>query len=407
MNRGGVGPGAAPDQRQMPQDEGTSPGRQDGGTSPGGFNPAGNEGQGPIPGFGGGGPQGREGGGAFGTGQAGPLRLFQTELSGQISWLLPFAAFACAGLLAGIRRRKPLTAKQKETLFWLAWLLPSRVFFSVAGFFHHSYLIMLAPPIAALAGAGWVELWNQYRDKEGWKRWLLPAGLLTATAFELYVLQTYQKQIGMGWSIGIGAAGIGLSLVLFLTAKKQKLSSIAAMAGMLVLLAAPLYWAATPLLYGVNDTLPQAGPNQQGFGQRQDMGGGPNSGINDKLLEYVTRNNTGETYLFAATDSHTAAPYIIETGKAVMAMGGFSGSDPILTVEKLQKMVANKEVKYFLISSGSGFGGRGGGGSSEVMDWIRANSTEVPKEEWQTTTNSSQGGPMGMENDRTLYKINQ
>ena len=373
---------------------------------------------------GGGRPPGQGGGGAFGTGQAGPLRLFQSELSGQASWLLPFVAFACVGLLAGIRFRKPLTDKQNETLFWLAWLLPSMVFFSVAGFFHHYYLIMLAPSIAALAGAGWVELWNQYRDKEGWKRWLLPAGLLTATVFELYVLQPYQKQIDIGWSIGIGAAGIALSIVLILAAKKEKLSSMAAIAGMLVLLMGPMYWAATPLLYGDNNMLPQAGPSGRGSsvqappsqgssaqappglglsGQRPGMRGGPNTSINDKLLEYVTRNNTGEKYLFATTDSNTAAPYIIETGKAVMAMGGFSGSDPILTVEKLKQMVANKEVKYFLIPSG--FGGRD---NNEVMDWIRIHSTEVPQEEWQTNSAQAgpQGGPMGMGNDRTLYKIN-
>lgn len=418
MNRDGMGPGAVPDQRQMPPGGNNMPDRQqvpqdgnnmpnppqmpqDGNNVQGGFGPDGNGRPGPMPG--GGGPPGRGGGGMFGTGQAGPLRLFQSALSGQASWLLPFVMFACVGLPAGIRRRRPLTDKQKETLFWLAWLFPAMAFFSAAGFFHHYYLIMLAPPIAALAGAGWVELWNQYRNKEGWKRWLLPAGLLTTTVFELYVLQPYQGQIGMGWSTGIGAAGIGLALALFLATKKQKLSLIAAMAGMLVLLVAPLYWAATPLLYGDNSMLPQAGPGQEAFGHRQGMGGGPNSGINKQLLEYVTQNNTGETYLFATTDSHTAAPYIIETGKAVMAMGGFSGNDPILTVEKLKQMVAKKEVKYFLIPSGSGFGGRGGG-DSEVLAWIRANGTEVPKEEWQSS--SPQGGPVGMRSVKTLYKIN-
>jgi len=405
MNRG---PGAAPNQKQMPPDGNNMPHLQqmpqDRNNRPGGFGPDGNGRPVPMPG--GDGPPGQRGGGMFGTGKPGSLRLFQSELSGQASWLLPFVAFAGVGLLAGLRRRRPLADKQKETLFWLAWLLPAMAFFSAAGFFHHYYLIMLAPPIAALAGAGWVELWCQYRDREGWKRWLLPAGLLATTAFELVVLQPYQKQIGMGWSIGIGAAGIGLSLVLFLAAKKQTLASMAAMAGMLVLLVAPLYWAATPLLYGDNSMLPQAGPKQQGFGQRHGMGGGPNFGINDKLLEYVTENNTGETYLFATTDSHTAQSYIIDTGKAVMAMGGFSGSDPILTVEKLKQMVANKEVKFFLIpSSGSG---RGGGGSSEVLDWIRTNSTEVPKEEWQSNSDQGgpQGGPMGMGNNETLYRIN-
>lgn len=247
--------------------------------------------------------------------------------------------------------------------------------------------------------------------------WLLPAGLLAATAFELYVLQPYQEQIGMGWSVGIGAAGIGLSLVMVLAAKKQKLSSVAAVAAMLVLLAAPLYWSATPILYGGNSMLPQAGPSGRGlsgqappsrgtYGQEQGAGGGTNSGAKDnkdKLLEYVTKNNTGEEYLFMTTNSNTAAPYIIETGKAVIAMGGFSGNDSALTVERLKQLVADKKVKFFLIPSGSG----GRGGSGEVLDWIRANSTEVPKEEWQAGSTQGGSGPMGMGNGNTLYEINK
>jgi 4-amino-4-deoxy-L-arabinose transferase-like glycosyltransferase len=447
MHRGGMGAGVQgwgmANGRQMSQgqDWGRMTDRQQMGQGtnnmPGSFVPDGNGRQAAMHGFAGNGPQGRGGGGMFGTGQPGPLRLFQTELSGQTSWLLPFVAFACVGMLAGIRRRKPLSDKQKETLFWLAWLLPGMAFFSVAGFFHQYYLIMLAPPIAALAGAGWVELWNQYRNKEGWKKWLLPSGLLATTAFELVVLQPYQEQIGSGWSIGIGAAGIGLSLVLFVAAK-EKWTPIAAMAGMLVLLVAPLYWAATPILYGDNSTIPQAGPNQRGFGfgprlemrdgfgpgasaqspglqrfsARAGMRGGPESRINTKLLQYVTKHNTGEKYLFATTNANTAAPYIIETGKPVMAMGGFSGSDPILTVSKLQEMVKNKEVKYFLIPSRSdfrGFGGFGGrSGSSEVLDWIRAHSKEVPKSEWQANSSQGgQGGPMGFGGEETLYEIKE
>lgn len=291
-------------------------------------------------------------------------------------------------------------------MFWLAWLLPTMAFFSVAGFFHQYYLIMLAPPIAALAGAGWVELWKLYRDREGWKMWLLPAGLLAATAFELYVLQPYQGQLGMGWSIGTGAAGIGLSLVLVLAAKKEKLSSVAAVAAMLVLLTAPLYWSATPILFGGNSMLPQAGlsgrgPSGQAPPGRETYGQDSTKDNKDKLLEYVTRNNTGEEYLFMTTNSQTAAPYIIETGKAVIAMGGFSGNDSALTVEKLKQLVADKKVKFFLIPSGPG----GRGGSNEVPDWIRVNSTEVPGEEWQSGSAQSGPGPMG--NGNTLYQINK
>ncbi|MCY9692099.1 hypothetical protein [Paenibacillus alginolyticus] len=175
--------------------------------------------------------------------------MFQSALSGQISWLIPFAAFGALALLVGIRRKKPMTAKQFETLFWLAWLLPAAAFFSVAGFFHQYYLIMLAAPISALVGVGWTELWNHYRERSGWKMWLLPAAIAVTTAFEVYMIMPYNSQIGSGWAIGVGMAGAAAALILVLADKKEKLAHKAAILGLLTLLAAPLYWAATAPLW--------------------------------------------------------------------------------------------------------------------------------------------------------------
>lgn len=371
-------------------------------------------------------------GGMFNTGTAGPLRLFQSQLSGQISWLLPFALLGAAGLLLGLCRKQSLTDKHKESIFWLAWLLPAMGFFSVAGFFHQYYLIMLAPPIAALTGAGWVELFNFNRNLDGWKKWLLPVGLIGTTAFEIYVLLPYKTQIGLGLPIAVGAVGIGVSLILCLPSNtRTSIRSAAAVGGILILLAAPLFWAATPLLYGGNSMLPEAGPQLKSSGnsgmpgqmqgrrqnetqdgtqdetqnQPQDQpktqaAGQSKENVDAKLLAYLTDNNTGEKYLFATTNAGTAETYIIKTGKAVMAMGGFSGSDPILSVDKLKQMVANKEIKYFLSSSGGP-----GGGSSEVTAWIIKNGKEVPQAEWETSIENPIGG-MGMNGSSTLYKIN-
>ena len=160
--------------------------------------------------------------------------------------------------------------------------------------------------------------------------------------------------------------------------------------------------------------LPAAGPTSsgngmgmpgqaQGKGQTQGQSLGKTAGqsqenIDTNLLSYLTDNNTGEKYLFATTNAGTAEAYIIKTGKAVMAMGGFSGSDPILSVDKLKQMVANKEVKYFLSSAGGP-----GGGSSEVQAWIIQNGKVVPQTAWQSSTGNSSGG---MNASQTLYEIN-
>ncbi|MCG0588793.1 ArnT family glycosyltransferase [Bacillus velezensis] len=389
--------------------------------------PSGGQGGPPSGGDGGGGKSGagtgskmQSGSGMFGTGTPGPLRLFQTELSDQISWLLPFAIFGMAGLLiAGARERRRLSAEQKETIFWAAWLVPIAGFFSVAEFFHHYYLIMLAPPIAALVGAGWVALVHLYRKQAGWKTWLLPAAILVTTGFELFILRNYNDQIGAGWSIGAGVLGAVAAIALFVFKQRQKpLSYYVSLAALLVLMVMPIYWASTPLLYGGNSSLPETGPqlaSTSGKGMGMD-----NASVNTKLINYLEKHNAGADYLFAATDSNTAAPYIIKTKKAVMAIGGFSGSDPAITLTQFKKLVKEGKVKYFLTS------GMGKGGNNDIVQWVEKNGKKVSSDKWQSSTDQKtknsdsadtktskaagknsrmSGGPGGMNQSASLYEL--
>lgn len=393
------------------------------------------------------------GGGMFGTGEKGPLRLFQSELSGQASWLLPFVAFASIGLLAGLRR-KNRTNKQNETIFWLAWLLPAMEFFSVAGFFHQYYLIMLAPPIAALFGAGWTQLYEDYKNQSNWKSWFLPIAVILTAGFQWYIIHPYDDVIGSGWSISVAIIGIVFALALvWFKNKEMKLNHSISVIGLLFLLIGPLYWATTPITYGGNSMLPAAGPETTGsmggfagempasngsngfdgnsgtlsnlespigpsnnkqtnmsnakqswnmINKRQ--GGRGNVSIDKKTLIYLKKNNTGEKYLFATTSYQTAAPYVIDEGESVITLGGFSGSDPVYTVEKLKKLISSGQVKYFLITDG---GMRSG--SSEVIQWIKKHGEKIPSKVWKTTQkNSDKGfhnmrGPGG--DSDTLFKV--
>ncbi|MFP3634695.1 glycosyltransferase family 39 protein [Bacillus sp. SIMBA_033] len=398
-----------------PPSNGKMPSGGQGGPSSGGDGPGGGGKSGA-----GTGSKMQSGSGMFGTGTPGPLRLFQTELSDQISWLLPFAIFGMAGLLiAGARERRRLSAEQKETIFWAAWLLPIAGFFSVAEFFHHYYLIMLAPPIAALVGAGWVALVHLYRKHAGWKTWLLPAAILVTTGLELFILRNYNDQIGAGWSIGAGVLGAVAAIALFVFKQRQKpLSYYVSLAALLVLMVMPIYWASTPLLYGGNSSLPETGPqlaSTSGKGMGMD-----NASVNTKLINYLEKHNAGADYLFATTDSNTAAPYIIKTKKAVMAIGGFSGSDPAITLTQFKKLVKEGKVKYFLTS------GMGKGGNNDIVQWVEKNGKKVSSDKWQSSTDQKtknhdaadtksskaagknsrmSGGPGGMNQSASLYEL--
>ncbi|MBY3622460.1 glycosyltransferase family 39 protein [Acinetobacter sp. CUI P1] len=381
---------------QTGDDDGGAPGQPPGGTENQGRQFGGDDGgRGNRGGMNGGG----SGGGMFNTGTVGPLRLFQSELSGQASWMLPFVLFGCIGLFANLRRRN-FTQAHKEALFWLAWLVPIMGFFSIAGFFHQYYLVMMAPPVAALVGAGWSKLWTLYREHSGWLSWLLPAATLVTAGFQWYIVHPYDDTIGSGWSIGIVAAGIVVSLVLVVLKGKQKsLIYATGIAAVLVLLIGPLYWAATPITYGLNSQTPEAGPSSSEG--RGGMGGnssnfGRNSATsaNESLLAYLEENNTGEPYLFATLDYGTAAPYIVDKGASVVILNGFSNSDTVYTPDTLKAFVESGKVKYFLINSGGMGGGRGG--NSELTTWITENGTEVPAADWV-------GNDAG--NSGTLYKV--
>ena len=103
------------------------------------------------------------------SGDPGWLRVFNTALGGQVSWLIPLAL---VGLVAGlwVTRRAPRTDKKRAGyLLWGLWSLVMIVVFSLLqGTFHSYYTVVLAPGVAALAGAGCVDLWRLAAAGAGW-----------------------------------------------------------------------------------------------------------------------------------------------------------------------------------------------------------------------------------------------
>lgn len=369
----------------------------------------------------------------FNIGDAGPLRLFQSSLSGQASLLLPFAIVSLIALFAGVRRNTWRRPEYLDSIFWVMWLLPVAGFFSIAGFFHQYYLIMLAPPVAVLAATGFMAQWRYYREGRGWLSWLLPINVAVTTAFQMYVIYPFNATIGSAWFYIIGGVGLVLTIGLLIGKKDSILQAnklYLASGAIILLMLTPLYWSSFSIVNASgNVAIPAGGPEvKEGFGRfggnppNMIGAGGSNASIrpanpdttmtptentlpsentntapartpnrggmyqtaNEKLLQYVTQHNTGEKYLFAVSNASSAAPYIIQTGKPVMAMGGFGGSDPILTVDSLKALISKGEIKYFMIN---GIGGRGGE-SNEIITWIKEHGTEIPTEEWQDTTST-------------------
>ena len=130
-------------------------------------------------------------------------------------------------------------------------------------------------------------------------------------------------------------------------------------AALTILLAMPAAWSLGTVLVKGNTGFPAARPPflndaaETRRGRWALVAGAP------KLIAYLRENHRGEEYLLAAVNARQAAPIIITTGDPVMALGGFSGRDPILTVEGFARLVKDDRVRFALIGDGSPSGTEG------------------------------------------------
>ncbi|HUW65903.1 MAG TPA: glycosyltransferase family 39 protein [Spirochaetia bacterium] len=338
---------------------------------------------------GGGTPGGGGGGFGFSGGNPGVFRFLDQEMSGQISWLFPLAFLGIGAACLRARRREPFEQKSMRALvFWGMWLLPMLVFFSIAGFFHLYYLVMLAPGVAALVGIGLTEMYRLYADERSWQAYILPAALVADAALQVFILSRYPLWSTWLTPVAGGLSGLcALGLVILKVRGKidLKCARIAVAGGLVALLAAPAVWAVTPMIYGSNTITPYAGPELAGNSgpwrtQTESKSAPPfadNRGDTSQLIDFLLQNSRNEKYLVAVPSAMAAAPIILQTGKAVMAVGGFSGSDNILTVQRLQQMVGDGELRYFMVGGEPGSGPGGTGNQSAVTGWVETHGTLV------------------------------
>ncbi|MDP4087186.1 MAG: glycosyltransferase family 39 protein, partial [Bacillota bacterium] len=153
------------------------------------------------------------------TGNPGIFRLFTTpELDGQLSWLLPGAFISVIVLLWGTRFRTHLDRKRQTVVLWTVWVLTMFVFFSIAKRFSSYYMVMLAPGIAALSGAGFKQMWQQWCAKDNKGSLFLPLALVCTVLFQISVVWKY-RALRDPLSITIGVLAL-ITLICLMYVKK-------------------------------------------------------------------------------------------------------------------------------------------------------------------------------------------
>jgi 4-amino-4-deoxy-L-arabinose transferase-like glycosyltransferase len=359
------------------------------------------DGLGRIFGQGGGGGTPGGGGGGF-SGTPGVLRLFNSQLGGQIAWFLPLSVVGLAAGLAS-RFRAPRTDLARAAfLMWGGWLIVHAIVFSfMSGVIHSYYAVAMAPAIGALVGGGVVAMWRA-RERHPWVGLVLGLALLGSAGVALMLLERTTDFVpGLGLAVLVVTAVTLPFLALPAAVSRGRVQVAAVILGITMLLAAPAAYAVDTMQAAYSGGDPSAGPASastdggpgNGFaGGRGAMGqppsggtsagpgdggfgGGQGGSLDTATLDYLVANQGSAKWILAVSDATSASQIELSTGRSVMSMGGFTGSDNALTLERLQQLIASGDLRF--LSTGGGGGGGGQGGSSAITSWVTSSCTAV------------------------------
>jgi 4-amino-4-deoxy-L-arabinose transferase-like glycosyltransferase len=251
------------------------------------------------------------GAGATGSrwGPTGLIRLFRTDMGGQISWLLPAAFIVLVALLALTWRAARTDRTRAAVVLWGGWLLVTGLVFSYAqGIIHPYYNVALAPALGAVVGIGTVTLWHHERRRLG--RAVLAVALAVSAVWSFILLG--RSPNWFPWLrpvilvVGIAAA-IGIALA---PQVRAKVALALGVAGLGAALAGPAAFALDTVATPHSGAIPSAGPAVQGGGLGGPggfPGGGDSAAAGGRRSETVSApHRASAPRARPAEDSHRA-----------------------------------------------------------------------------------------------------
>jgi 4-amino-4-deoxy-L-arabinose transferase-like glycosyltransferase len=307
---------------------------------------------------GGGGPGGGGGNVGFG-GASGIGRMFGAAFGTEVSWLLPAALI---GLVAGLwfTRRAPRTDRTRAALLlWGGWTLVTGVVFSLmSGIIHPYYAVALAPGIAAVAAISARELWRGRGHPP--VRFVLAAMLAVTGVWTFILLDRFPDWLpALRWAVLVLTVLVATALAVGLRAR------VLGVAAVVTALAGTAAFTVATAAETHAGSIPLSGPASGGDGG----GGMREPAASTELAALLSATDT--KWSAATTGASEAAGLALSSGTQVIAIGGWSGSDPAPTLAEFQQYVAAGEISYYVS------GGGGMRGNSTIGQWVADNYTST------------------------------
>jgi 4-amino-4-deoxy-L-arabinose transferase-like glycosyltransferase len=311
-------------------------------------------------------------------------RFLQPQFSGQFGWFLPLAI---AGLFLAIwhLKRRSGTAQYRALLFLCGvWFVCSATVLAfMSGIVHPYYSLTLVPPLCCLAA---IALVHMYRLRHRRPVRLALAGTLLVTmvlGFVTAVRSTADFPGGPLVALGLWSIVIALQL---LPPPTQILRSISTGILAVTLLLGPTVWSVNTVLSPHAGAGVVAGPSILGIRtdhpDRKQVGSDVPPSFTavmfgdipeEEVTARLRATPASVEWPSAMVGSETAANYQLDTGRSVMPIGGFDGTDPFPTLKEFQAMVDEGKVASFVIQALPPLTLEGRGESAKIVEWVRTN----------------------------------
>jgi hypothetical protein len=99
------------------------------------------------------------------------------------------------------------------------------------------------------------------------------------------------------------------------------------------------------------------------------------------MVKFLEAHQGSARYMVAAVGSSTSAALALASGRNVIDIGGFAGSDPSPSLPQLQRLIKSGQLHYILLGARQGPAGAAQGGSSSAtrarQRWIASHGNVV------------------------------
>ncbi|MFC4394931.1 ArnT family glycosyltransferase [Arthrobacter sedimenti] len=317
----------------------------------------------------------------------GLTRLFNGNFAPEIAWLL-FAGMTCCIILVTLGRTVKFSQRQRNiTALATVWFFTALLVLSFMGTMIHTYYTYsLAAPLALVVAVGLSVLW-QLRQRLVLR--ILGAVLVGSSSYMTIRIMQY----GDEWPAWVAPTILlmgSIAAVFWLLAPTQgPIPAVGAIILAAVLLGAPsasdMFTLSTPQ-HGTN---PLSGPvgsdpmsmsrlmlaikdGRPPWAQQTALGAEPSK----EVVTLLRDQTVGQTWGAATYSAQNAALYQLESGRPVIPLGGWLGTDPAPTLSEFQDLVSKHRIGFFIWQQALLDRGELSPETTSISEWIRDNFQE-------------------------------